>query len=330
MIHLFRTALAALTLSAAAMALPAAADPAPGMVRLADTSEAGRPLSLSIWYPSAANAVTLVGGNAVFTGVSASATALDAGAAFPLVLLSHGGLRSASDSGAWLAAALADAGFLVVEVNEPRPLTAEAAVNEIWRRPADISRALDLILADPVWGNRIDRYAISVLGHALGGTAALAIAGDGPDPALYRQSCMAPAAPSPDCAWFAAEGTAPGDADAVELARSRRDVRVAHVVAIDPEYWDTLRHTDTSSDVRVLYLSLGTKPIAGREGSQSLTLPGASVYDAFSLCTASGADILREEGEDPALCATSAAQRSVTHGKIANAVAKFLSGAGSR
>lgn len=320
------TAIAALILSAAALVLPAAADPAPGMARLSDTGDAARPLALSVWYPSTAEASAVVGGNAVFLGVLASSAPPAEGASLPLVVLSHGGLRSVPDSGAWLAAALAGAGFLVVEVNAPSPLTASDAVNGIWRRPADISRALDLILADPVWGSRVDPALISVVGHALGGTAALTIAGAEIDPELYRNSCTGAGAQGPDCAWFAANGVAPGDADPVELAQSRHDARVSRVVVIDPEYPGMMHRPEAWPEAKTLFLSLGAA-IGGWEGNQSLTLEGAAAYDAFAPCTPAGADILREEGEDPALCTTPAAQRAILHERIADAVIGFLAAA---
>ncbi|MGL4557997.1 MAG: alpha/beta hydrolase family protein, partial [Afipia sp.] len=96
---------------------------------------------------------------------------------FPLILVSHGGLRSAEDSGAWLSSALARSGRIVVEVNGPRPGTGAEAVNEIWRRAHQLSRALDAILSDPEWADHIDPDDVSVVGFALGGTAALEVAG---------------------------------------------------------------------------------------------------------------------------------------------------------
>lgn len=323
-----RATIAALSLAATVLALPAAADPAPGIARLSEPSDTVRPLALSVWYPSTAEASTTVGGNAVFLGVPASVEPPEEDVALPLVVLSHGGLRSAPDSGAWLAAALAAAGFLVVEVNGPSPVTAGDAVEEIWRRPEDISRALDLILADPAWGSRIDRTTISVVGHALGGTAALAIVGARLDPELYRTSCEEPGAQGPDCAWFTANGAEPGDANPIELTRSRHDLRVDRIVVIDPEYPSMMRRPKRLPEAPALFLSLGAVAAGAWDGSQSLTLRGAAAYDAFALCTPAGAEILGEEGEDPAVCATPAAQRRTIHHRAANAVVDFLAGTG--
>ena len=169
--------LAMILAAALAFTLPCPVAAAPGVALLIGTAGAERPLSLSIWYPSGATATGQVGGTAVFDGTGAALDAQGPDGAHPLVLLSHGGLRSAPDTGAWLAAALAEAGMLVAEINAPRPETAGAAMNEIWQRPRDIRRALDLILQDPAWAGRVDPGRIAVVGFALGGTAALSVSG---------------------------------------------------------------------------------------------------------------------------------------------------------
>lgn len=152
-------------------AAPCLAETAAGFAHLRDTSVAERPLSMSIWYPSEEQASGTIGGNAVFEGASAASDAPFLEGALPLVVLSHGGLRSATDSGAWLSSSIAQAGFVVVEVNAPRPDNAHVALNEIWQRPQDIRRVIDLVLSDEAWGPRIDESKVSVAGFALGATA---------------------------------------------------------------------------------------------------------------------------------------------------------------
>lgn len=128
-----------------------------------------------------------------------------------MIVLSHGGLRSAEDSGAWLASSLAQAGLIVVEVGAPRPSSAAAAVQEIWERPRDISRAVDTMLDDPRWSGVVDTNRITVVGYALGGTAALSVAAAKLDADLYAHSCDEDGMGGPDCAWYAAQGVTPAD-----------------------------------------------------------------------------------------------------------------------
>ncbi|MFG6637931.1 hypothetical protein ACGYJ8_18585 [Sulfitobacter sp. 1A12126] len=87
-----------LSLALILVAGPSLAQTVPGLAHLRDTSEDARPLSVSIWYPSEEKALGTVGGNPVFEGVAAAANAEFTQNSLPLVVMSHGGLQSATDS----------------------------------------------------------------------------------------------------------------------------------------------------------------------------------------------------------------------------------------
>lgn len=318
-----------LSLALALMATPCLAASAPGVASLSDPSGQERPLALSIWYPSDEPASGAVGGTAVFTGTSAALKAPLPARPLPLVMVSHGGLRSAADSGAWLSASLAQAGFLVVEVNAPRPDTAARALDEVWRRPQDIRRALDLMLADGVWSRQIDRSRISVVGFALGATAALSVAGAEIDGERYVQSCAAAGGiGGPDCQWYAAQGISLTQTNMERLAQPMRDQRVTAAVAVDPEYLAAFQAAP--ADVGTLLLSLGTGEAVPGSGrfARSAVLSGASVFDIFATCTAAGPDLLREEEGDASLCGASPDARAIAHREISEAILSFLTRGG--
>lgn len=302
------------------LALPAAADPAPGFAHLTDTSRAERLLTLSVWYPSGESASAVFGGNAVFEGVAAVPNAVPPTGPLPLVVVSHGGLRSADDTGAWLSASIAQRGFIVVEVNAPRPNDAATALSEIWQRPDDISRAIDRLLADDDWNRRIDTTRISVVGFALGATAALSIAGAEMDTEAYMQSCdSGRTAQAPDCEWLAAQGVTLTQTSLPDLGRPKRDSRVTAVVAVNPEYPGAL--SAPNQGVAILRLSLGQNPL---DEGQTVSIPQASIFDAFAICAARGKAILLEEEGDGSLCNTSAEARQYIHGEIAGKIGTFL------
>jgi len=316
-----------LSLALILAATPCLAETAAGVAHLHDTSVEQRPLSMSIWYPSEEQASATVGGNPVFEGVSAAPDAHFPTGALPMVVVSHGGLRSAPDSGAWLSSSIARAGYVVVEVNAPRPDTAANALNEIWQRPQDIRRTIDLMLADATWGPRIDGSKISVAGFALGATAALSLAGADLDAARYLRSCAADGAPEgPDCGWFAAQGVDLSETSQNGLAGLTRDPRITSVIAVNPEYLAVLGAVP--SDVSALRISLGTPAdTSGDSGnSHSVVMPGASAFDAFPLCTAAGPSILIEEDGDSSLCGVSTEARQTTHEEISKAIISFLKG----
>lgn len=309
---------------------PCLAETTAGIRHLSDTSDTARPLALSVWYPTDATPTATVGGNAVFRGVAAAPEAPLPAGPLPLVVVSHGGLRSATDSGAWLSSALARAGFLAVEVTAPRPDTAAAALGEIWQRPQDMRRAVDRMMADGDWRTRIDPERISAVGFALGATAALSVAGAPMDPARYRQACSPEGgAPAADCRWLAAAGIGLEQTPPDALARLARDPRFTAVVALDPEYDAALG--EPASGVATLRVIFGTgegraaaPPVAGR----TVVLPEATAGDGFAVCTAAGPAILAEEEGDAALCGPSAEAREAIHRQVSGLVAAFLAGTG--
>lgn len=316
-----------LSLALILVAGPSLAQTVPGLAHLRDTSDDARPLSVSIWYPSEEKASGTVGGNPVFEGVAAAPDAEFTQSPLPLVVISHGGLRSATDSGAWLSSSIARAGFVVVEVNAPRPDNAEAAVNEIWQRPQYISRAIDLVLADSTWGARIDETTVSVAGFALGATAALSVVGAELDVASYLHSCAPDREPrGPDCGWFAAQGVDMSATNLDGLTGMARDPRVTSVIAINPEYSEDLG--SAPADVRALSISLGQLARTSADGQQtpSFAMPQASVFDAFAVCTFAGPKILMEEEGDASICGVSSDARRAIHQDVSNAVISFLNG----
>lgn len=309
-----------------AITTPLLAGAAPGYTRLKDTTLNDRPLTLSVWYPSDETASAKIGGNAVFVGTPASVDASTPTSRHPLIIVSHGGLRSAVDTGAWLSAALAQTGSIVVEVNSPRPHNGPAATGEIWQRPQDITRALDHMLNSPVWGDHIDQAEISAVGFALGGTAALLVAGQAFNADHYRQSCARRDAGNPDCDWYAGQGVDLSKTDVTPLEQPLSDARITSAVALAPEYLTAFDPDASSANPAVLLMSFGSEGLSSRAAGQDASVVSldATAPDAFSVCTKAGADILREDGGDDTLCAGPQANRLAVHKAIAAKISTFL------
>jgi len=310
------------------VATPCLADSPVGVRRLAaDSGDDPRHLSLSVWYPAeGGGTVEEVGGNAVFVGQPAYRDAAMALGDYPLVLLSHGGLRSATDTGAWLSGRLAEKGFVVVEVNGPRPDSAAGAVDEIWRRPRDVSRALDRVLQDPALSAMVDPARIAVAGHALGGTAALALGGGRFDADAFVSACAAETE-GPDCGWFRAQGVSLADVDQEMLEHGHRDTRISAAIAIDPEYagvFLTPSLTGLGTDIRVIWLSAPDHPQFTDAGLPQAVIETATGYDAFALCTSKGKYILADDGGDASICDADAAERPRIHDEIAERLSATL------
>jgi predicted dienelactone hydrolase len=107
-----------------------------------------------------------------------------AGDKLPLIVISHG-------RRGWLgghhdtAAALADAGFIVLAINHPgdteRDTSGTDSLAVLVERPADIKRSIDYILETWPDAARIDARRIGLYGFSFGGYTALGVIGGNPD-----------------------------------------------------------------------------------------------------------------------------------------------------
>ena len=160
-------------------------------------------LRATIWYPAAADArvETQWIGPPILPFFGAGRAARDAepaaGPRHPLILLSHGFGGTASDL-AWLGAALAAHGFIVVAVNHPGNNGLEDYTVEgyslMWLRATDLSAVIDALLDDKAFGSQIDPARIGAAGHSFGGYTVIAVAGGVTDPARIQAFCRSPAA----------------------------------------------------------------------------------------------------------------------------------------
>ncbi|MFO1107270.1 MAG: alpha/beta fold hydrolase [Amaricoccus sp.] len=149
-----------------------------------------QPLDITIWYPAAATGgeeVTL-GDSPFFMGTTARLDAPISDGRFPLVLLSHGvGLAGRAEALSWLAAPLAQRGFIVAAPTHPGnggPDRSAAETMKLWLRPDDISRTLDAVEENSLLAQHLAPNEVGVLGLSMGGGTALALAGARFDPQL--------------------------------------------------------------------------------------------------------------------------------------------------
>ena len=159
-------------------------------------SDAGaRPLRTTVWYPAAAGAHETAWDLKVFKAGTAAFDAPFAPSAQkrPLVVLSHG-TGGAAATMAWLAHALAEAGYIVAAVDHHGNTMAES--KELlegfivwWERPKDLRAVVDHLLADPELGPRIDAARIGVAGFSVGAYTALADVGVRLDVGKWRVYC---------------------------------------------------------------------------------------------------------------------------------------------
>ncbi len=274
------------------------------------------PVAVSIWYPAdKAGATTMIGGNAVFDGVSAIPDAGFANGKFPAVLIAHGGMRSAPHLSDWIAHDLAMAGYVAIVVRPPKiaPDRAGDAVAEIWLRPQDYVATLVSVKGDARFNDHIDPDRIGFLGFQLGGTSALMLAGARLDPNAFAASCDT-GGTGIDCGWFGKNGIDLHKVDAAATAQDHHNIDLATVIAVDPELTTSFdRQTLGAIILPISVINLG-KPGDIHPGldasalaqiipdARYQTIDAASRFSAFATCTPKAVMILREDGDDGAIC----------------------------
>jgi predicted dienelactone hydrolase len=212
-------------------------------------------LVTAIWYPAAASVkeepqpVGPPGAPLFDIGPAAPNGAVaPAPDKFPLIVLSHGTGGTAQLLG-WLGRALATRGYVAAAVDHPGNNAIDGYTIQgftlWWERATDLSKVIDGMLADPIFGPRLDARRIGAAGHSLGGYTVIVIAGGIPSTAHFREFCASPKADGtcvapPEFPDLRAKAEALAHADpafAAALAddmRSYRDPRVRAVFAMAP------------------------------------------------------------------------------------------------
>lgn len=252
-----------------------------------DPARDGREMAVDVWYPAPAGvsgkaSVYDLPGDATVEAEAVDGPKASAGP-FPLVVFSHagGGLRFQS---LFLAEALASHGFVVAAPEHTGNTVVDqiegtgASFDEVAvDRPLDVSRVIDRMLErsdspGDLLAHRIDPDAVGVVGHALGGFAALATAG-GTDSVEADERVSAAVAIAPLSSLLS-----DGNLAAVEVA--------------------TLLVGGTADDIAPIDDRL-TRPfsLVGTDEVRRVDVEGAAHWSFTDICRLSEA--IRDAGADP-------------------------------
>ena len=319
--------------------------------------DAQKDLRCTVWYPAVDTAIEskqFVGppGAPLF---EAGMAATDAGLApstrgWPMVLLSHGSGGSAVQM-AWLGTALARAGFIAVAVDHPGNNSNEKMTPEglllWWERATDLSQVLDGMLADELFGKRIDQARIGAAGFSIGGFAVLQLAGAQTDIGDFYTQCREKpdstgcVIPPDEAKELPLELATPADilhavrkTSGESLARSGElfsDDRIGAVFAMAP----AMAFTFTQDSMRAIRLPV--EMVVGDEdrtapakenaayvrseikGAKLTNLPHIRHYTFLDTCTADGKQKLGQLCEDD-----KAVDRNAVHTQVAAMAVEFF------
>jgi predicted dienelactone hydrolase len=151
---------------------------------------------------------------------------------FGFIVISHGA-GGLSLNHRDLAMALASHGYVAAAPTHPRGQDNDISGVGVWvGRPKQVSRVIDMVLADAELGSHIQRERIGVVGHSNGGYTALAVAGAKPSPAASVAHCRQHPEDSRFCSFGGA--AAPEATRTVGDLPDVRDPRVRAIVLMAP------------------------------------------------------------------------------------------------
>ncbi|MFZ6745937.1 alpha/beta hydrolase family protein [Undibacterium sp. JH2W] len=316
--------------------------------RLDWTASKPRPLATTIWYPAQAGviekdwdvAIFKAGSNAMGAGLSLTPQKL------PLILLSHGTGGSAA-SMAWLAESLAAHGYVVAAVNHHGNTGYEDKTRlegfvVWWDRPQDLSVVIDKLLADPVFGSRIDAQRIAVAGFSIGGYTALASVGGRISYAQWEEFCGKNAS-NPNCKLPPEAKFSPAELqtllkenqrikDAIAVSgASYSDARIRAAYSIAPVMGRVVTKDSMTSikvPVRIVVGADDDQAIpefnaqvyaANIANSTMQILPAVTHYSFLAECNTLGKMVARQVCVDPA-----GVDRAAIHQQVAADALKFF------
>jgi predicted dienelactone hydrolase len=304
-----------------------------------------------VWYPAS----VLAGEQPRFLGapnqslfdagnVAAGAPVASTMQRYPLILLSHGTGGSAEQM-AWVGTALARGGYIAVAIDHPGNNTIQKTVQGFslwWLREAELSDALDSILANPTFGARVDRSKIGALGFSLGGFTVVGLAGAQVSYVQFMQFCAVHPSVAGDCGPLpefpnlSARARALAARDPAYRRRllsggSYPDPRIQAVYAIAPAVAQAVTVASLQAiriPVSVAYGSNDTTVAPAFNAgyysrwiphATAMTVPGAAHYTFLDTCTPLGKHTL------PAICAdTPGVDRDAVHAAVARDAIDFF------
>lgn len=272
--------------------------------------------AISIWYPNGGGGDQMVvAENPVFHGVDAAIGADVQAGTHPIVMFSHG-MGGTTRAQAWLASGLALRGAIVVAVNHPNSTWGDFDISEgvkHWTRAADMSVALDALLADPAFEAHIDASRVMAAGFSYGGWTALSMGGMTGNHVGIVEACTANIDEMEACDMLLSEGVDMQGIDPNVWGASYADARIIHVTAIDPGFvWGLNESNVAGLSPNVHMIGFGgfhDRMIATNFDESGLTglLPDAKItqfdpgfhFTAMPLCKPAAETILMEENDDP-------------------------------
>lgn len=311
----------------------------------------GRPMHVSIWYPTDTDREpVLLGETPAFRGQPVVKDAEAGTGPHPLMLLSHGYGGSWRNL-AWLASELVHKGYVVAAPDHPGTTAFDMGPPEavfLWKRPRDLSRVIDALLSRRQLTGGIASDRIAAIGHSLGGWTVIELAGGRFDAKDVVKNCVTQFG-SLYCKIFKALGVGRDAASTLAMGADLSDRRIRAVVTLDLGPGRGLT-PQTLASVRVPALVFGAAEDVDKETAAKADIaatnkdfadlaqylpsattsyalvPGSLHFSFMQPCKPGAAALIEEEapGESIVCKDGQGADRNAIHRQVADMIVAFL------
>jgi len=307
-------------------------------ITISDT-QGSRDLKGFVWYPTDETRTKIDHGNKVWQGIPVAKNAKFSDGQYPLVIISHR-MMGHSMNQAWLAKGLTEQGYVVAAVNHPGTsffADDEDDRRELWRRPEDVSRIIDVLVSSPKFAPYIDPNRIFAVGHSLGGMSVFQLVGARYDHQTRRAACQT----DPDgliCDILDRWNIGNTPEDVHHLSQDLRDPRIRGIVSLvmggaqvfEPASLKALAipsliYAAPAGQVDMDTNSRRLKALIPAEQITYLEPEGYTHFDFMGLCTEKGLEILKKyEPQDVEVCINGRDVRATKHEKILDEITDFF------
>lgn len=315
----------------------------PGFRLITLSGQKSEELDVAVWYPASSEGMTEdIGNNPAFVGVTVTPNALPLPGSHPLLVISHGyngNWRNLS----WIAAAMAEEGYIVASPDHPGTTTFDQnpiEAKKLWRRPRDISRVIDFVSDSPALFGVTDKSRISALGHSLGGWTVMSLAGARFAPSVFIKDCQNHSKRG-DCRLIEKLGI--NDTYSMDkLSANNRDARIRAVVSLDLGLTPGFTPQSLNAiNIPVLILAAQGDQLAELPAGQESgylaanmkpnwrhyeVIDGATHFSFMQLCKPGAENLLNEESPgDEVVCQDGPqAKRADIHQNLVAKISAFL------
>lgn len=278
-----------------------------------------------VFYPSVDNEEFILGKHKLFVSQSVALDGALKKDKYPLVFLSHGGLRSASNQIDWLAKALVQKGFVVLLTKSKLDKT--TAFYEPWLRANDMLISFEKLKETEKFKDSIDYENINSVGILLGATSLALSSSAKLNLESYKNQCLN--TQSLDCTWYEENGIDLKSFDVEFIEDIKVSIPSKKAVLFDMEYSNMFdKNSLKNSTTSFLFINLSNQKVLDnshfKDGFLYKNIKNANVFSSFSLCTKKGEIILKGTNEKPNLCSQKSIEKRAFHDIIITEILSYL------